>query len=87
MWREATNKLACVTSSELSKDISNVQCMAPLSDLVVAIGCEGGRVLILKLLGQTTGGRLSETDPSQVAQILTPTGTAHDDKKQIVKVP
>lgn len=58
-----------------------MQCMEPLSDLVVAIGCEGGRVLILKLLGQ-----FSENDHSQMAQIISPTGTAHDDKKQIVKV-
>ena len=58
-----------------------MQCIEPLSDLVVAVGCEGGRVLILKLLGQ-----YSEKEHSQMAQILTPTGTAHDDKKQIVKV-
>jgi hypothetical protein len=81
IWREATNKLACVTSPELTKDISGVHCMEPLSDLVVAVGCEGGRVVILKLLGQ-----YSEKEHSQMAQILTPSGTAHDDKKQIVKV-
>jgi hypothetical protein len=81
IWREATNKLAQVTSPELSKDISSVHCMEPLSDLVIAVGCEGGRVVILKLLAQPL-----DSEPSQIPQILSPTGTAHDDKKQIIKV-
>lgn len=60
--------------------------MEPLSDLVIAVGCEGGRVLILNLRGQASGGLMADKDHSQMAQILTPTGMAHDDKKQIIKV-
>jgi hypothetical protein len=80
IWREATNKLACVTSAELSKDISSVQCMEALQDLVVAVGCEGGRVVLLKMIDQP-----AEKDRSSPMAQMTSAPT-HDDKKTIVKV-
>ena len=54
-WRESTFKLACTSSRELSSSVGAVSCMAAVSDLVVAIGDNKGRVLLLRLMDSPEG--------------------------------
>lgn len=54
--------------------------MGAVADLTVAIGAEGGRVLLLKLMDIQPDG------PPAVADMVAHASTSHDDRKSIVVV-
>lgn len=84
IWREAKGKLSCVTGSELTKTIGAVYRLEPVIDLTVAVGCEGGRVLLLRIMEEIDGDL---TGASSVAKMMQMSVPSHDDKLRIVQVP
>lgn len=81
IWREAKGKLSCATTPELTKTISAVHCLEPVIDLTVAVGCEGGRVLLLRIMEDT-----DSSSTSSVAKMMMQAAPSHDDKLRILQV-
>lgn len=83
IWREAKGKMSCVTSPEMSKAIIAVYRLEPVIDLTVAVGCEGGRVLLLRITEDGDGDRSATSSLAKMMQTSVP---SHDDKLRIVQV-
>jgi hypothetical protein len=77
VWREATNKLVCVTERALSKAIGCALCIAAVSDLVVAVAANGGRVLVLRLVD-------GDAAPATPVDALEQGFASSDNRKRIV---
>eukprot|EP00892_Ulva_mutabilis_P012726 jgi/Ulvmu1/9826/UM056_0067.1 len=85
IWREAKGKMSAVTGPEMSKSISAVYRLAPVIDLTVAVGCEGGRVLLLRIM-EDAGSDGDRSATSSVAKLMQTNAPSHDDKLRIVQV-
>jgi hypothetical protein len=77
VWREATNKLVCVIDRALAKAIGCALCIAAVSDLVVAVAANGGRVLILRLVD-------GDAAPATPVDALEQGAASTDARKRIV---